>query len=154
MRAHPISETTNNPDPATILVCENDTANRMLAERIMVIAGYLCLTATNGQEALDTLARQRVDLMLTDLSMPIMDGFSLVRRVRQQATFDRLPIVALTASVNPTERQRLRWLGCDEVLAKPYHPKDLLALIAQLLAGAPILKESDGHQAALLRGAP
>lgn len=123
-------------DAPTILIIENDASNRFLAERILSAYGYRYLSATNGKEALDILATEDIDLILTDLSMPVIDGFRMTRLVRQHPEFAKLPIVALTAHAFSEERREALRVGCTDVLVKPYHPKELLAIIARHLAGS------------------
>lgn len=119
-----------------ILVVENDPGNRVLAERILALAGYAALTATNGLEALQILEREPIDLILTDLSMPVMDGFSVIRILRQRPEFARVPIVALTAHAMGSERQQALQIGCTAIVIKPYRPQELIRLVQRLLAEA------------------
>ncbi|HLQ10012.1 MAG TPA: response regulator, partial [Ktedonobacteraceae bacterium] len=76
MHTSDISDTSNMPDahhgtqPATILIVENEVSNRILIERVLSTRGYRCISASNGQEALNMLDHEHVDLILTDLSMP------------------------------------------------------------------------------------
>lgn len=133
------------------MIIENDGANRLLAERILDLAGYRHCAAANGQEALDLLRARPVDFILTDLSMPVLDGFALVQAVRRAPDLAAIPIVALTASASWAERQRLLALGCTAVLTKPYRPRELQELIARLLAPPP-QEADDARHAALFRG--
>ncbi len=120
----------------TILVIENDAGNRILAERILSMSGYRYLSAQNGRDALELLEHHPVDLILTDLSMPVLDGFSMAQQIRAMPRFAHIPIVALTAHAYEPERQKALRMGCTDVLVKPYRPKDLLAIIERHLAGA------------------
>lgn len=139
-------------EPPTILVIKNDNANRALAKQILDLARYRVAAVTNGQEALDLLAQLRVDFILTDLSMPVLDGVTLIRILRARPEFDHVPIVALTASASRVERQRVMRMGCADVLTKPYRPKELLDLIARWLPAR--RKDDHADHPALLRGDP
>ena len=136
--------------PPVILVIENDSANRVLAERILAMSPYRAIAVTNGQEALNVLAWQPVDLILTDLSMPVLDGATLIRLLRSRREFDHVPIVALTASAGHDERQRVLRLGCVEILTKPYRPRALLDLIARYIP-PPAEDTHDDHPALFRR---
>src|SRR2546421_8257274 len=81
----------------TILIVENEVSNRILIERVLSTRGYRCLSASNGQEALDILDREGVDLILTDLSMPVLDGYRATQLIRARPHLANVPIVAVTA---------------------------------------------------------
>ncbi len=119
----------------TILIIENDPSNRFLAERILSISGYQYLSAASGEEALHILDQETVDLILTDLSMPVLDGFGLARLIRARPALAHIPIVAITAHAFAAERQQALRAGCTDLLVKPYRPKELLALVERHLAG-------------------
>ena len=90
---------TRNPSRGqpTILVVENEISNRILIERVLSTRGYHCLTASNGREALEILDQERVDLILTDLSMPVLDGYRTTQLIRARPEMANVPIVAVTA---------------------------------------------------------
>jgi CheY-like chemotaxis protein len=119
-----------------ILLIENDVGNRLLAERILSLSGYHYVSTTNGQDALQLLEKQAIDLILTDLSMPEVDGFRVAQWIRARPQFAHIPIVALTAHAFEAERQRALRVGCTDLLVKPYHPKELIAMVERHLAGA------------------
>lgn len=120
-------------DAPTILIIENDTANRFLAEKILALSGYRYLSAAHGKAALELLDQHHVDLILTDLSMPVLDGFAMARLIRARPEHAVTPIVALTAHTRSTERQQALGVGCTDVLTKPYRPKELVAMISRYL---------------------
>lgn len=119
-----------------ILLIENDAGNRMLAERILALSGYGCVAVSNGQEALRLLDQQHFDLILTDLSMPVLDGFRMAMLIRARPELAQIPIVALTAHAFDAERQQALRMGCTDLLVKPYRPKELLAMVARYLPEA------------------
>ena len=122
------------PRPGTILVAENEATNRHLMEQILRIAGYETLTATNGREALEMLATGHADLVLVDISMPVLDGYQTLALLREQSAHATLPVVAVTAHATPEVRQRALRSGFTEYLTKPFRPRDLLRLVERLLA--------------------
>jgi CheY-like chemotaxis protein len=125
---------TMDTSQCTILVVENEQNNRMLLEKILSIAGYRCLSSTNGLEALQMLKREPVDLILTDLSMPVMDGYRITQLIRQLPGYARLPIVAVTAHAMSGDREQALRSGCNEYLAKPFRPRELLEVVGRLLS--------------------
>ncbi len=118
---------------ATILVVENETSNRILIERVLSTRGYRCLSASNGREALDILDREKVDLILTDLSMPVLDGYKATQLMRARPGLANVPIVAVTAFALNDEGEAARQIGCTEYLTKPFKPRQLLEVVARLL---------------------
>lgn len=119
--------------PTTILVVENEASNRILIERVLSTRGYRCLSATNGYEALDLLDREQVDLILTDLSMPVLDGYRTTQLIRARPGMQTVPIVAVTAFALNDEGEAARKIGCTEYLTKPFKPRQLLEVVARLL---------------------
>lgn len=118
---------------ATILIVENEENNRRLVEQILEFAGYHHLSATNGVEALEVLDHARVDLMLIDLAMPVMDGYRATEIIRGRPDGGALPIIAVTAHAMSDDRELALSSGCTDYLAKPFRPNDLLHAIKRLL---------------------
>jgi CheY-like chemotaxis protein len=118
---------------ATILVVENEVSNRILIERVLSTRGYRCLSASNGREALNILDRERVDLILTDLSMPVLDGYQTTQLIRARPGLENVPIVAVTAFALADEGEAARQIGCTEYLTKPFKPRQLLEVVDRLL---------------------
>ena len=116
-----------------ILIVENEASNRILIERVLSTRGYRCISATNGQEALDVLDREQVDLILTDLSMPVLDGYRTTQLIRSRPHLANVPIVAVTAYALSDEGEAAKRIGCTEYLTKPFKPRQLLELVARLL---------------------
>ena len=125
--------TSQNNYPSTILVVENEVSNRILIERVLSTRGYRCLSASNGREALDILDRERVDLILTDLSMPVLDGYQATQLIRSRPGLENVPIVAVTAFALADEGEAARQIGCTEYLTKPFKPRQLLEVVDRLL---------------------
>lgn len=119
--------------PITILIIDNEAPNRILLERVLSSRGYHCISASNGQEALDLLDRETVDLVLTDLSMPVLDGFRTAQLIRMRPNLASVPIVAVTAYSSSDEEETAKRMGCTEYLTKPFKPRQLLELVQRLL---------------------
>lgn len=116
-----------------ILIIENDPGNRFLLEKILSMAGYGYRSVGNGQEALDLLDRETVSLILTDVSMPVLDGYSMTRQIREKPGYGMTPIIAVTAHAFGNEREQALLMGCTDLIVKPYRPRELLDRVAQYL---------------------
>ncbi len=117
----------------TILIVENEVSNRVLIEKVLSTRGYRCLSASNGREALDMLDREVVDLILTDLSMPVLDGYRTTELIRERPAMAHVPIVAVTAYALNDENEAALHIGCNEYLTKPFKPRQLLEVVERLL---------------------
>lgn len=117
----------------TILVVENEVSNRILIERVLSTRGYRCLSASNGYEALHILDHEQVDLILTDLSMPVLDGYRTTQLIRARPGMATIPIVAVTAFALNDEGEAAKEIGCTEYLTKPFKPRQLLEVVDRLL---------------------
>ena len=104
-----------------VLIVDDGAINRMLADRALKLEGAITTQATNGQQALDALMAQPrgFDLVLMDILMPVMDGLTATRAIREQLKLDALPVIALTAGVMAEERQKALEAGINDFLAKP-----------------------------------
>ena len=120
----------------TILIVENEVSNRILIERVLSTRGYRCISASNGQEALDLLDHEQVDLILTDLSMPVLDGYRTTQLIRARPGMEQVPIVAVTAYALNDEGAAAMRIGCNEYLTKPFKPRQLLEVVDRLLPKA------------------
>jgi len=119
---------------ATILVVEDDPISQRVLIYRLTREGHAVIPAGNGREALARLSETWVDLVITDLAMPKMDGLTLLKHLRADVRFRALPIVVLTASGQDEDR-RIAWAeGASEVLAKPTGSRDLLGVINALLS--------------------
>jgi diguanylate cyclase (GGDEF)-like protein len=114
---------------ATVLVVEDHPDQRDLLTIVLQREGYRVLTADNGQEALGRLATDRVDLILTDIVMPHMDGFELVRRIRGESDLQSIYIIILTIRSLDADRVRGLDLGANDYVTKPFSFSELLARI-------------------------
>ena len=116
-----------------LLIVENEYSNLRLMEHILGLAGYDCVSASNGREALDVFERERPDLVLTEIAMPIMDGLEATAALRARPDGARIPIVGVSAFAMPGDRERALYGGCNAYLTKPYRPQELVDLVERLL---------------------
>jgi two-component system chemotaxis response regulator CheY len=113
-----------------ILVVEDDDAIRALVSEVLRDDGYDVREATNGVEALEVLRDERPDLIVLDLMMPVMDGWTFVEECRRKPCWGEVPIVVTSASHDlPRTAERLRSFGVRTCLAKPFDVAGLLALV-------------------------
>jgi len=112
---------------AKILYVEDNTDNRLLIRRVLQAEGYTVLEAENAKDALQILYLQRPDLILMDINLPEIDGYSLTVQIKQLPELATIPIIALTANVMRGDRERTMQAGCDGYIQKPVDV-DLLPL--------------------------
>ncbi|NIC40206.1 response regulator [Aquabacterium sp. A08] len=125
-------------DGMRVLLVEDNAVNQMLARKLLQARGVAVDLAGDGQQALDRLAKvgpRHYHLVLMDLQMPVMDGYTAVQRLRAQPRFDTLPIVAMTAHALTEEVERCAALGMNEHLTKPIDPQRLYATLARFFPG-------------------
>ncbi|WP_341525166.1 response regulator transcription factor [Nostoc sp. UHCC 0302] len=126
--------------PLTILVVDDDLGTRLSISDYLELSGYSVITADDGQEALVMVDEYHPDLIVTDIVMPRMNGYELVRRVRQQPAFRLLPVILLTARTKTQERILGYQSGCDLYLPKPFELEELAAAIRNLLERSQIIQ--------------
>jgi DNA-binding NarL/FixJ family response regulator len=119
--------------PLTILVADDDLGTRLSISDYLKTVGYLVIAAENGQDALKLVEEYQPHLVVTDITMPQMDGYELVSRIRQRPTSRLLPVVFLTARNDTQERIRGYQAGCDVYLSKPFELQELGAVVRNLL---------------------
>lgn len=119
--------------PLTILVADDDLGTRLSISDYLETIGYLAIAAENGQDALNLVEEYQPHLVITDITMPQMDGYELVNRIRQRPTLRLLPVVFLTARNETQERIRGYQAGCDIYLSKPFELQELGAVVRNLL---------------------
>ncbi|WP_071515095.1 DNA-binding response regulator [Geitlerinema sp. PCC 9228] len=117
----------------SILVVDDDLATRLAISDYLEALGYAAIAANNGQEALSLLVQYQPQLIVADILMPEMDGYELVRRVRQKPEFRLLPVIFLSARTKTEERIRGYELGCDIYLPKPFDLEELGVVVRSLL---------------------
>ncbi|OGU14064.1 MAG: hypothetical protein A2076_12050 [Geobacteraceae bacterium GWC2_53_11] len=122
-----------NKDNPVILCVDDEPGNLKLLERTLGTSGYEVIKAGDGREALDIIASRTVDLVLTDVMMPGIDGFETCRQIKGDERYRHIPVVMITALDSKTDRIRGIEAGADEFLAKPYDHGEVLARVKMLL---------------------
>jgi signal transduction histidine kinase/DNA-binding response OmpR family regulator len=121
-------------DGKKVLVVDDDMRNTFALARILQEQGIEVLMAENGLKAIEQLDKTPdTDLVLMDVMMPVMDGYEAMQRIRAQARFEHLPILALTARAMPNDREKCINAGADDYLAKPLSMDKLLAMLERWL---------------------
>jgi CheY-like chemotaxis protein len=131
---------TENPAPtpppgATILVADDEPALLRLMSFVLQKQGYVMLTASNGEEALQMVRQRRPDLVVLDIMMPRLDGFQVAERIRAEAEISLTPIVMLSAKAQDEDIRRGLAVGVDTYITKPFAPEQLAQVVKQLLNG-------------------
>jgi two-component system, cell cycle response regulator DivK len=119
---------------AAVLVVEDNEENWDMLSRRLQRRGYTVIHAGNGQEAVEMAARETPDLILMDVSLPVMDGLEATRRIRARPETQTTPIIGLTAHATSADRDKALQAGCDDYHTKPVELPRLLAQMEALLA--------------------
>lgn len=107
------------PNIATILYVEDNADNRTLVRRVLTAEGYNIIEAVNATQALEILNNTKPNLILMDINMPDIDGYTLTAKIKETAGLELIPIIALTANVMRGDRERSLEAGCDGYIQKP-----------------------------------
>ena len=121
-------------EKGTIPYVEDNPDNRLLVRRILLSEDYGLLEANNAFEALEVLKTSRPDLILMDINMPDMDGYTLTAKIKRMPGFEKVPILALTANVMRGDREKTLEAGCDGYIQKPLDIDQLIKEIERFLA--------------------
>lgn len=116
-----------------ILVVDDEPDNLELANAVLLTAGHRIVTCVNGAEALARCREADFDIVLMDITMPIMDGLTATRALRSEAATARLPILFVTGSTSGADAREAADAGGDHFMHKPYRRKELLAGITETL---------------------
>jgi two-component system, chemotaxis family, chemotaxis protein CheY len=119
-----------------ILIVDDSETMRKVILKALTLSGFdlgLCLQAGNGEEALKVLNDQWIDLILTDLNMPVMNGLELVRNLKDSPSLQGIPVVLITTEGSETRLQELFQLGVKDYIQKPFHPETLRDVLTRLL---------------------
>jgi len=122
-----------NDEKGTILYVEDNPENRMLVRRILLSEDYNLIEAIDAQDALETLKTAQPDLILMDINMPNMDGYTLTAKIKTTPGFERIPILALTANVMRGDKEKTLEAGCDGYIQKPIDFDELLREVERFL---------------------
>jgi two-component system cell cycle response regulator DivK len=120
---------------AKILLVEDNEMNRDMLSRRLVRRGFDVVVAVDGQEGVEAAGREGPDLILMDMSLPVIDGWEATRRIRAESTTRDIPVIALTAHAMAGDRDQALAAGCDDYDTKPVDFERLLGKIGRLLDG-------------------
>lgn len=115
-----------------ILVADDNACSRELMRELLEASGHHVFEAANGNAALDLIRSSAPDLVFLDLQMPLQDGFSVIRELRNELRFQKLPVVAVTASAMIGDRERAIAAGFDSYVAKPIALCEVEAQVAAI----------------------
>jgi len=116
-----------------ILIAEDNPRNMKLIRMTLKHHGYSLLEATAGDEALKIVNREKPDLIIMDIQLPMMDGLEVTRKLRETPAFSHIPIIAITAYAMKGDEDRIVRAGCDAYLSKPINTRQLPEVVAKML---------------------
>ena len=126
----------NERNRPLVLIVEDQSELRQLYAQELTISGFDVIEAANGLDALVHSCAQFPDVILMDLSLPVLDGWEATRRIKSDSRTAHIPVVALTAHDGSGELQRATRAGCDWFVPKPCPPNDLIEEVRRVLAGS------------------
>ena len=118
---------------STVLIVEDNDKNMKLARDVLGAKGYQTLEAVTGEEGVKLAKERRPDLVLMDIQLPGINGIEAFRQIRADPTTRGIPVIALTASVTPTDRSAITAAGFDAFLGKPINLKEFLETVKRLV---------------------
>jgi len=118
---------------ASILAVDDSPSIRLMLERTLVDAGFEVTTAVDGKDGLEKARQARFNVVLTDINMPEMDGFELIRELRQLSSYRFTPILTVTTESAESQKHKGRAAGATGWIVKPFEPRQLLAVIHKVL---------------------
>ena len=110
------------------------TGNRQIIRDMIAPTDYEITEVENGAQALEAIAKQRPDLILMDIQLPIIDGYTATRKIKANPAWRSIPIIAVTSYALSGEAKKAREAGCDDYVPKPFSLRQLLAKIRQYLS--------------------
>jgi len=124
-----------SPGPARILYIEDNADNRLLVKRVLEAEGYQLLEAANASDGLRRIEAERPDLILIDINLPEVDGYTTTARIKAMPGLRAVKVVAITANVMKGDREKTLAAGCDGYITKPIDVDALPGQIARFLEG-------------------
>jgi two-component system cell cycle response regulator DivK len=118
---------------STVLIVEDNDKNMKLARDVLQAKGYQTLEAITGEDGVKLARDMKPDLVLMDIQLPGINGIEAFRQIRADANTSRIPVVALTASVTPTDRTAIAAAGFDAFLSKPINLKEFLDTVKRMV---------------------
>lgn len=119
-----------------VLLVEDNDDNRLIYATILLHRGYSVVEAPNGLDGVEKAAQHHPDLIIMDLSLPVMDGLEATRRIRANPDTSDIPVLAVTAHARPSDRETAIRAGCDDYLAKPVEPRRLVEEVERFIGPA------------------
>jgi two-component system chemotaxis response regulator CheY len=116
-----------------IMIVDDSASLRQMLNFTLSEASYEPLEAANGEEALKILGHEQVDMLITDLNMPVMDGLTLIREVRSKQSYKFIPIIMLTTESQAEKKLEGRSAGATGWIVKPFTPQQLIGVIKKFL---------------------
>ena len=116
-----------------ILVVEDNPDNRVLITDVLTSLDYEVIVAVDGEEGVLKATSEKPDLILMDLSLPLMDGWTAARKIKSQPELEHITIIALTAHAMVGDREKALEAGCDDYVSKPIDLRELAGKLAQYL---------------------
>ena len=116
-----------------ILVIEDTDDNRRILRDLLSNAGFELIEATDGEQGVAAAAAERPDLILMDIQLPVIDGYEASRRIKANPELRHIPIIAITSYALAGDEQKTAAAGCEGYVAKPFSPRQVLALVRQFL---------------------
>jgi len=123
-------------NPSTILYVEDNEYNRKIVRQLLARTSYRLIEAVDGEAGVEAARRELPQLILMDVQLPKMSGLDATRLLRADAATQHIPIVIITSFALSGDRERAAEAGANAYLAKPYSPRELLALVQQILPEA------------------
>jgi two-component system, chemotaxis family, chemotaxis protein CheY len=119
--------------PKTVLVVDDSTSMRQMVSFTMKEAGFDVIEGSNGQEAISRVQGKSVNLVITDLNMPVMDGMTLIRQLRAKPEFKFTPILMLTTESQQEKKLEGKAAGATGWIVKPFNPGQLLQVVTKVV---------------------
>jgi CheY-like chemotaxis protein len=117
----------------TVLLVEDNEDNRIVYSTILQHFGYVVMEALNGEEGIAKARAERPDLILMDISIPVIDGWEATQVLKRDPETRGIPIIALTAHALASDREKAMEVGCDSYLAKPCEPKAVVSEVEKFI---------------------
>ncbi len=117
-----------------ILIVDDSPTIRKFISIALKIRGYEIITASDGMEALELLPNDKIDLVITDLNMPNIDGFNLISRIRSNERYENTPIIVMSNLSDSEDIERAMHLGANSYIVKPFDQNNIIKEVAKYLS--------------------
>lgn len=118
---------------ANVLIVDDSSLIRSVAASAVKEAGHNPIVATNGQEGLDMLAQQHIDIVFSDVNMPIMGGLDMIENIKANPNYKFIPVIMLTTESNPVLKERGKALGVKAWMLKPFNKEKFFMVLQKLI---------------------